>query len=81
MAQLIVRNLEDDVHDKLRERAEESGQSLEETVREILRAAAFSRSVPKKGLGTQISELFRGDGLEEPIPELRGQPARPAEFD
>ena len=39
MAQFIVRNLEDDVRDKLRELAQSHGQSMEETVRDILRCA------------------------------------------
>ena len=39
MAQLIVRNLEEEVRSKLRERAQQHGRSMEEEVREILRSA------------------------------------------
>jgi antitoxin FitA len=32
-------------------------------------------------LGSRIAARFADMGLDEDIPELRGQPARPAEFD
>ena len=48
MAQVIVRNLEDDVRDKLRELARSRGQSMEETVREILRSAVTGKP-PESG--------------------------------
>lgn len=61
MAQLIVRNLEDDVRDKLRDRAQRRGCSMEEEVRDILRAAVLQASASDgKGLGSRIAELFRG---------------------
>jgi len=62
MAQLVVRNLDDDVKAKLQQRARRHGRSTEEEVREILR------------------NLFGDIGLEEDIPEWRGQPAKPAKF-
>ncbi|MEQ1709057.1 MAG: hypothetical protein ABL864_12085 [Terricaulis sp.] len=40
MAQVIVRNLEDDVVERLKLKAELHGRSLEQELREILRAAA-----------------------------------------
>jgi plasmid stability protein len=40
MAQLIVRNLEDDVKHRLQARARRHGRSTEEEVRDVLRAAA-----------------------------------------
>lgn len=40
MAQVIIRNLEDDVVERLKLKAELSGHSLEQELREILRAAA-----------------------------------------
>jgi plasmid stability protein len=42
MAQLVVRNLDGDVKERLRERAAKHGHSMEEEVREILRAAVLS---------------------------------------
>jgi hypothetical protein len=33
------------------------------------------------GLGSRLAARFRGIGIEEEIPELRGYPAEPFEFD
>lgn len=61
MAQIIVRNLDDSVRDMLRDRARAHGRSMEEEVRDILRAAVVeSPSLKGKGLGSRIAELFRG---------------------
>jgi plasmid stability protein len=81
MAQLIVRNLEDDIRDKLRAMAEANGRSMEEEVREILREAALRAPLDAgEGLGTRVSERFRGWGLDAEIEESKGQPARPADL-
>jgi plasmid stability protein len=80
MAQLIVRNLEDDVKAKLQKRAKRHGRSTEEEVRDILRDAVKEEGGKRPGLGTQMAARFAGLGLDQPIPELRGQPARPAKF-
>jgi len=81
MAQVIVRNLEDSVKRKLQRRAASHGRSMEEEIREILRNAVKDGGSPRRGLGTEIAELFRGIGLEEPIEEFRGYPAKPAKFE
>lgn len=82
MAQLIVRNLEDDVRDRLRALAAEHGRSMEEEVREILREAALRASIDDKvQLGTRLADRFRAHGLEGEIEELRGQPAKPADLE
>ncbi|HEY1798165.1 MAG TPA: hypothetical protein VGG57_18775 [Stellaceae bacterium] len=81
MAQLIVRNLEEDVKAQLAECAHKHGMSLEELVRDILRAAAVDRH-PSGGLGTRIASLFKDVGFKEgEIQEMRGFPIRPAKFD
>lgn len=80
MAQLIVRNLEDDVKAKLQRRARRHGRSTEEEVRYILRSAVRSEGAPLPPLGTRIRSRFARIHLDEDIPELRGQPARPADF-
>lgn len=82
MAQLVVRNLDEDVKVKLRRRAAAHGRSMEEEVRAILRDAVKD-SRPKAGLGTRIAARFAGIGLREgeEIPELRGYPIKPATFD
>lgn len=81
MAQLLVRKLEDDVKEKLQERARRHGRSTEEEVREILRNAVRTEADNRPGLGSRLAARFRGIGLEEEIPELRGYPAEPADFD
>jgi len=80
MAQIIVRNLEADVRDKLRDLARSHGQSMEEMVREILRGAVMGKRAPELGLGSQFAEQFEGKGLKEDIPEIRGQSTKPPSF-
>ena len=80
MAQLVVRNLEDEVKARLRRRAKQHGCSLEELVRDILRDAVKDRG-PQRKLGTEIAALFKDIGFEAEIEELRGYPVQPAKFD
>lgn len=84
MAQLIVRNIENEVKAKLQRRAKRHGRSMEEEVREILRDATKKEGNDRrKGLGTEIAALFRGIGLRpgEEIPELRGYTIEPPDFE
>ena len=78
VAQLLVRKLDDDVKVKLRRRARRHGRSTEEEVREILRNAVKSEGGARAPLGSRFAARFSRIGLEQEIPELRGQPARPA---
>jgi plasmid stability protein len=82
MAQLLVRNLENEVKAKLQRRAKRNGRSMEEEVREILRDAAKVEDQSRKGLGTRIASRFRKIGLRkgEEIPELRGFTLEPPDF-
>ena len=82
MAQLVVRNLDDDVKERLQKRAAKHGRSMEEEVRDILRNAVKTGAQPSQGLGTRIANRFRGLGLkEEDIRELRDEIwARPVDF-
>jgi antitoxin FitA len=81
MAQLLVRHLEDDVKAKLQRRARRYGRSTEEEAREILRNAVREEGVAQPPLGSRIAGRFRGLGLTEDIPELRGEQARPADLE
>lgn len=81
MAQLVVRNLEDDVKARLQRRAKRHGHSLEEEVRDILRNVAKAEDRPTGGLGSDIARRFEGHGLDEDIPELRGYTIEPPTFD
>jgi len=80
MAQILVRNLDDDVKVKIQERARLHGHSTEQEVREILRNSVLNTSAPKASLGTRLTQRFSSFGLDEEIPELRQQAPRPADF-
>jgi plasmid stability protein len=81
MAQLLVRQLDDEVKEKLQRRARSHGRSTEEEVREILSNAVRSEGGTPVGLGTRLAAIFHGVGIDEEIPELRGHPFEPIEFD
>jgi plasmid stability protein len=79
MAQLLVRNLDDDLKLRLTRRARRHGRSTEEEVREILRSAVMAeQAVPP--LGSRFRARFAEIGLAEDIPEMRGNPAHPADL-
>jgi antitoxin FitA len=82
MAQVLVRNLEDQVKAKPERRAKRHGRSMEEEIREILRDAAKKEVRSRKGLGAEIARLFRRSGLTagEEIAEFHGTEIRPADF-
>src|ERR1700737_1525732 len=71
MAQVIVRNLQDAVKRKLKQRAARHGHSMEEEIRDILCDAVKDAGRRRGGFGTEAVKLFKGIELEEPIPELR----------
>ncbi len=81
MAQLVVRNLEEDVKIRLKRRAARHGRSMEDEVRDILRDAVKNENRKAEGLGTRLARRFAGRGLDFDIPEIRGEPARPASFE
>jgi len=81
MAQLIVRNIEDHVKDRLAQRARIHGRSMEEEVRDILRNAVREpQDVKKQGFGSRFAAYF--DGLDMPeIEEMKGYTIEPLKFD
>jgi len=78
MAQLIVRDLEEDVKRRLQKRARRHGRSTEAEVREILRTAVAGESSAPQPLGSRIAHRFRVIGLEDELPKPPAQRARPA---
>jgi antitoxin FitA len=80
MAQVVVRQLEENVKERLRRRAKRHGRSVEAEIREILRAAVQEGSPPVTKLGSRIAARFKGKGLRGELPELRGQLPRAAEL-
>lgn len=81
MAQLVVRNLEEDVKERLQARARRHRRSLEAEIRDILRNAVRAEASPAGGLGSEIAARFEGHGLLEDIAELRGFTIEPPIFD
>ncbi len=81
MAQFVVRQLEDDVAEKLKQRARKHARSMEDEVRHILRTAVQQHSEARSKIGSRIAARFRRAGLTGDLPELRGVPARAADLD
>ena len=71
MAQLLVRNIENGVKERLQRRARRNGRSMEEEVRDILRAAVHKEAkAPAGGLGTELAALFPKSGPDFKIEKL-----------
>jgi plasmid stability protein len=85
MAQLLVRNLEDELKGRLRRRAKRHGHSMEAEARDILRDALRTDNAQPVGFGTASAALFSGQGIGleegEEIREWRGFPLQPIGFD
>jgi plasmid stability protein len=82
MAQLVVRNLENDVKARLQRRARRNGRSMEEEARDILRAAVHKEEkAVAGGLGTKLSALFPKSGPDFVIEEFHGADLEPPTFD
>ena len=78
---MVVRGIGDDVKERLRRRAKRNGRSLEDEVRHILRNAVNEGTRASRGVGSQIAVRFAKIGLTGDVPEVRGGPPRPADFD
>ena len=77
MGQVIVRNLDDNIKDSLKKMASQHGWSMEEEVRQILRRAVSNKAQARSKLGTRIAARFIDVGLNEQLPELRGENISP----
>ena len=81
MATLTIRNLDDAVRDRLRQRAAEHGHSMEEEVRQILRQVVkpADTAPASKGLGARIHNHFaRLGGVELELPTRSDTPSAPS---
>jgi plasmid stability protein len=79
MASLTIRNLDDGLKRRLRVRAAERGHSMEEEVRDILRAALNQEAAPSRNLAEAIRARFQplgGVELELPPREAMREPPR-----
>jgi len=80
MAQVIVRNIDEDIKENLKRMASQHGWSMEEEVRQILRRAVNSKAPARTKLGSCIAARFEGVGLSEPLPELHGENISPMDL-
>jgi antitoxin FitA len=60
MAQVLIRDIDAKVVDRLKERAREHGRSLEAELREILEAAAATDLIDAKALAARIRRRLSG---------------------
>ncbi|MCC7275626.1 MAG: Arc family DNA-binding protein [Alphaproteobacteria bacterium] len=81
MAQILVRNLDEEIKSRLRRRADRHGRSVEAEVREILRDAVRSEDPTRLPLGSRIAARFVGIGIDDDLPELHGSALRPMDVD
>jgi plasmid stability protein len=81
VAQVIVRDLEDDVRARLKRRAAQHKRSMEEEIRHILRNAVKEQNRPVGKLGSRIAARFAKVGLGAELAESRGGAPRPIAFD
>ncbi len=80
MAQIVVRDIEDDVKARLKQRATQHGRSMEEEVRQILREAVAKHGQAPVKLGSVAAARFAGVGLAGELPRLRGRAAVSMKF-
>ena len=76
MASITIRNLDDDLKQRLRVRAAERGHSMEQEAREILRAALAQAPQTGEELYRSIRARFEAIGFVEPG-ELQIPPREP----
>ena len=80
MANITIRNLDDDVKTRLRVRAAEHHRSMEEEARIILRDAVTGRSSGPRNLATYTRQCFASlGGVELELPP-RGPMREPLDF-
>ena len=74
MAQLLIRNLDDDVKERLAALAAEHGHSMEEEARAILRVGVFRKEADAEqaDLATAFINRFSGLGFDGQLPGFPG---------
>ena len=80
MAQILVRNINEDIKERLRKRAAKHGTSMEAEVRAILANALKQEKSTTGSLGNVIAARFSTIGLDAPLPELHGETISPVDF-
>ena len=81
MASVTIRNLDEDLKQRLRLRASSNRHSMEEEARDILRVALAGEAPPAVDLGSAIRARFAPlGGVELELPE-RGPMREPPDFE
>lgn len=75
MGSILVRQIDDRTKKRLKSRAARHGRSMEEEVREILKAAVSAEEVPQGNLAEEIHALFAPLGGVT-LPEIPREPGR-----
>ena len=78
MAAVSIRNLDEDVKQKLRLRAAQHGRSMESEIRAILAEAVMPPSPPAGLFGTILQRFTELGGTELDLPERSITPRGPA---
>ena len=65
MAQLVVRNLDEELKEHLKRRAARHGRSMEQEVRSLIRDAVLSQDGGPGQFATRFSECFRDAFFED----------------
>ncbi len=81
MAAISIRNLDDDVRDRLRIRAAQHGNSMEAEIRAILTRAVDEPAASDNLVHVLVERVRRLGGVELEIPPRSSSPARGASFD
>lgn len=80
MAQLVIRNLGEDIKQHLKQQALAHGLSMEAEARLILTNALKNKQPASLDLGSRMVARFVNAGLDEPLPELHGEQILPVDF-
>jgi plasmid stability protein len=80
MASITIRNLDDDIKQRLRVRAAEHGRSMEEEARDILRRVTAEGARPRKLAASIRARIAPGYGVDLDIP-VRGPMRDPVQFE
>lgn len=77
MASITIRNLDDDIKQRLRVRAAEHGRSMEEEARDILRRV-MSEGAPPRDLAASIrARIASADRVDLDLPAREAMPEPP----
>ncbi|WP_341897847.1 plasmid stabilization protein [Ferrovibrio terrae] len=82
MASIVIRNIEDDLKNRLRQRASRHGRSMEQELREILRATLATEPMTGADFLEAVRKRFAGlEDVELEIPPRTDMGREPPSFD